>query len=653
MTFLQPELLWGLPLILVPVIIHLINRLRHRPQQWAAIQFLLAANKSSTSHAKLKQFLVLLFRTLAVLGLVLFLSRPLSGGWLGWAWQSSPDAILILMDRSASMETVSGDTSRRERALAMLNTAAQPYEGKSQFVLIDSSSANAQSLPSIESLTSHPSTQATHTSGDFPTMLQTALDWIADNQPGRVEIWMASDLQSSNWHPEDERWQSVQSQFQALPQSIQFRMLTMIQPASANSGIKLLSTRLQERNEAKDLLIDAEIILAEETSQPIPLQLSLNGDTSTVEIQPTGIQFRWEHRIELPENINEGWGSFTLPADSNLKDNQIWFTFSEADEPSALIVGDGSRSDQVLSIAAASTIKGKMERAEITSTEAFTAGQLVNRSLLVWSSDLPSPPVSDPISNYIREGGVAVFLPTANSSATTYEGLSWGQLSKHDEDIGINDWSRDEGPLADSSDGVSLPLEQLSVSRNVPMIGDLHPMATFSNDEAFVGRRYLGRGEVYFVGTLPSLNWSSLDQGTVIVPMLQRLLHSGTRRFQKDSMLSVGRLSIADQQKLWQPIIEEITDITIDAGIFKSGTRTIAANLPSSEFERGRLEAKEAIQLFDQLSVRLFEEPSEDQSLQGEVWQLLLLGMLLFLILEGILILPEKTSSNPQPASAK
>ena len=33
MTFLQPLILWGLPLVLLPVIIHLINRMRHRPRQ--------------------------------------------------------------------------------------------------------------------------------------------------------------------------------------------------------------------------------------------------------------------------------------------------------------------------------------------------------------------------------------------------------------------------------------------------------------------------------------------------------------------------------------------------------------------------------------------------------------------------------------------
>ena len=49
MIFFQKFILWGLPLVLLPVIIHLINRMRHKPKQWAAMQFLLAATRSSTT----------------------------------------------------------------------------------------------------------------------------------------------------------------------------------------------------------------------------------------------------------------------------------------------------------------------------------------------------------------------------------------------------------------------------------------------------------------------------------------------------------------------------------------------------------------------------------------------------------------------------
>src|SRR2546425_8143315 len=109
MTFLAPFILWGLPLILLPVLIHLMNRLRHRSMPWAAMMFLRSATRKSTRYARLRQFIILLFRVLAVLGLVLALSRPLAGGWAGWVFSSAPDVILVLLDRSASMETKLGD----------------------------------------------------------------------------------------------------------------------------------------------------------------------------------------------------------------------------------------------------------------------------------------------------------------------------------------------------------------------------------------------------------------------------------------------------------------------------------------------------------------------------------------------------------------
>ena len=66
MTFLQPSLLWALPLVLVPVVIHLLNRMRYRSRRWAAMSFLLAASRQSQRQAKLRHLLLLLCRALVV-----------------------------------------------------------------------------------------------------------------------------------------------------------------------------------------------------------------------------------------------------------------------------------------------------------------------------------------------------------------------------------------------------------------------------------------------------------------------------------------------------------------------------------------------------------------------------------------------------------
>src|SRR5688572_29141761 len=148
MTFLQPFILWGLPLLLIPIIIHLLNRMRHRPQPWGAMRFLRSANQSSINQAKLRQLLVLLFRLLAVVALVFFLSRPLAGGWLGWALSPAPEVVVLILDRSASMETISGadGKTRRQQALELWRDALGSFQS-SRLVLLESASRLPQELP--------------------------------------------------------------------------------------------------------------------------------------------------------------------------------------------------------------------------------------------------------------------------------------------------------------------------------------------------------------------------------------------------------------------------------------------------------------------------------------------------------------------------
>ena len=80
MSFLQPLALAGLILALTPLIIHLLNLLRHRSQPWAATRFLFQARKSSSRMSKIKRWLTLLFRILALACLTLMIARPISGG---------------------------------------------------------------------------------------------------------------------------------------------------------------------------------------------------------------------------------------------------------------------------------------------------------------------------------------------------------------------------------------------------------------------------------------------------------------------------------------------------------------------------------------------------------------------------------------------
>lgn len=101
--FLHPALLWGAALAAVPILIHILNRRRHRRLPWGAMRFVLAAYRKTRRRVQLENWILLLLRTAAILLLALALARPFLG-------KSSPlaaltekrRALVLALDASAS-----------------------------------------------------------------------------------------------------------------------------------------------------------------------------------------------------------------------------------------------------------------------------------------------------------------------------------------------------------------------------------------------------------------------------------------------------------------------------------------------------------------------------------------------------------------------
>ncbi len=110
-AFVHYPLLWGLLLVGVPVVIHLINMLRHRRVQWAAMEFLLQSQKKNRTWIMLKQLLLLLLRMLAVAVVVLIVAGPLLRNQFGNLLGSTKTHHIVLLDDSFSMSDRWADSS--------------------------------------------------------------------------------------------------------------------------------------------------------------------------------------------------------------------------------------------------------------------------------------------------------------------------------------------------------------------------------------------------------------------------------------------------------------------------------------------------------------------------------------------------------------
>ncbi|MEZ6005917.1 MAG: BatA domain-containing protein [Planctomycetota bacterium] len=137
--FVHPALAFGALLALVPLIIHLLNRRRHKPLAWGAMRFVELAYKKTRRRMQMENLLLLLLRMAAVGAIAFAVARPFAGrGALGALTENSQDLVLLL-DGSAStgyredVETVYGRIVRRAQTLV---EELQPGRGDRVHVLL-------------------------------------------------------------------------------------------------------------------------------------------------------------------------------------------------------------------------------------------------------------------------------------------------------------------------------------------------------------------------------------------------------------------------------------------------------------------------------------------------------------------------------------
>lgn len=124
--FIHPGfVLPGLALTALPVIIHLINRMRYRRVRFAAMEFLLQSQQKNRRKLLLEQLLLLLLRILAVAFLVTLIARPFFDPSQLLILQGEKAHHVVLLDDSGSMSDRWGETTAFDSALEVVRKIAQ------------------------------------------------------------------------------------------------------------------------------------------------------------------------------------------------------------------------------------------------------------------------------------------------------------------------------------------------------------------------------------------------------------------------------------------------------------------------------------------------------------------------------------------------
>lgn len=662
MSFLQPILLIGLPLALLPIIIHLINQHRHRTVQWAAMMFLLDAKKLTKGIARLRQILILSLRVLAVLLLFFAASRPLAGGWLALTG-GKPDTVLILLDRSASMEQQILETgeSKRSAVVTKLADLLEKTAGGSNLVLIDSATLEPTPITDAAALSKLPQVAATATSANVPNLLQRAVDYLETDESGRTDIWLASDLRQSDWETGSGKWQTLRSDL-STRETVRLLLLNYSETESENFSISVSNVKRLRSPEGIQLVMDLRIRRqsANEGEVELPVEFTINGTRTIQEMTITGPELvRLGHTISLGQNNLNGWGRLDLPADGNLADNTAFLVFDDEAIRKTVIVSDDAITAQALVAAAKAPVEaGVTYETEIVTLDQLTRIPWDETALLFWHAPIPAKdsPISALLRQHVESGRTLVFLPPPDADSESLFGFQWKEWNETDnEPFPIEWWRTGSGLLANTQSGEPLPVGDLSFFRTHDFGGEFQPLLRSESSAILIAKiTSETSGSVYAWGTLPRTDHSSLaTEGVVFFVMIHRALEEGANAVATAQFRETGSEALVASGDAYT-LIDSAGDSVMlsEEGLLPSAVKVekpsgkdyfIAINRPPSEDDT-RLVAPEAlVSLFEGVDFRqVSDELDSGSSLASEVWRFFLIAMALALFAEAILSLPPR-----------
>ena len=421
------------------------------------------------------------------------------------------------------------------------------------------------------------------------------------------------------------------------------------------------------------LVLKLEFGREDQQGAEVELAIFVEGKENAETIKLEGETHIHEFRYPLRKGEQSGWGYVELvdKEDGNPQDNSAYFVYGEPIKAQTAVVGNPELfATKFLKLAAAPDPSKTNQVSQVVSPTSIEGRDWTDYAMVLWQGKLPESEEAEKLTNYVKAGGLVVCFPEEKDDDVRFNGLGWGALKKFETDgKGFGNWQElvaaekeqeqlgfritsytdNEGPLQKTEEGLYLPVGDLRVNQRKAIMGDGAIQASFEDGVPWLMSKAVGKGQVVFCGTQPSDKWSSLTEGLVLVPMLQRMLSEGeamlSGRFAQGRMFSCG----VDQTKKGERWVPEeagsnsVKDFNSQAGIYRMGQRVVAVNRPSGEDLGTMLEDGIVGELFGEVPVALVQDKTSEGGGGDykEIWQWFLVAMALALLIEGILILPK------------
>lgn len=411
MTFLNPLVLAGLVAAGIPILIHLLQLKKLRKVEFSSVRFLKEIQHASARRVKLRDYLLLILRSLAVALLVLAFARPALKGFTAGNGKTSAE-IIVDDSPSTSARNEYGEISSQIRSTAV-NLASSFHSGDDVGLMFTSGAMDSVPLQSVESsraLVAQISRSVpSNVSNSYTSAIIAALSKLSASNSLNKEIYLVGDLQ--------------RTEFAKLAGGINApltRIFFLKTEESPNDNLSVRDVKLVDPVVEVNApsVVQATVTNNDGTDKSAVL-VSLYLDGRKVSQSVVDLPAGASRGVNLAYTLtSSGYHSGYVAVDDNSiqTDNTYYFSIFAIRKLNVLIVSaDSSAGDDFVSTAARALVDSS------TSVELKTVkpGQFIYTDLsgidaIVVESYAPGQDFQSKLIHYVRAGGgLALFGPSA------------------------------------------------------------------------------------------------------------------------------------------------------------------------------------------------------------------------------------------------
>lgn len=301
-SLLYPLMAAGAATFAIPVIIHLIFRMRKRRIVFSSLRFLHQSMLKESRRLRLRELILLLLRCLACIFIALAFARPFINdlALAGSSGRPAEDAVIVL-DDSPSMNAQEGTSTRWQNALRQAKTFLTGREARDRAGLVlssDPARAAIELSSNFEAVASElKAEKPSALRGDLGAAMSTALDLLSTSTQTKRRVLVYSDFQSSGI--DRGAWAALAQKAAAIGRGVSVELLG---PESLVQGnVRLANLAITDVRAKSDVWIEGRPV-------PFIIRVANHGNS---EVPNVSVKLTIDGKTTLPHSLGLGPRSTT------------------------------------------------------------------------------------------------------------------------------------------------------------------------------------------------------------------------------------------------------------------------------------------------------------------------------------------------------